>query len=108
MSEPQVPVPPYDKERDPERDAERREGVHKAFDANNAPAPASEPPVSDEERNGQSATETDPEPALGVGGSRSPGAEEIAPDRPDTGTKGRSGRPEGKVADDDVDTFGRD
>jgi hypothetical protein len=108
MSEPEVPVPPYERERDPEHDALRAEGVQKAYDADNAPAPDSDVPVSDEERSGMSDTDTEPEPAHGVGASRRRSGEDIAPDRPDTGTKGASQRPEGKVAEDDLDAFGQE
>lgn len=99
--EPQVPVPPYDDLR-----GEPGENTaDKAYDASNAPAPGSEPAVSDEERDGVSGTEVDPEPALGVGKSSGGRAEDLAPDRPDTGTKGAD-RPAGTVADEEPDPAG--
>ncbi|WP_445183465.1 hypothetical protein ACTXG6_34030 [Pseudonocardia sp. Cha107L01] len=101
--EPQVPVPPYDQDRD-EVSAEGAEGVRKSFDASNAPKPGPPPVVSDEERDGVTGTEINPEPALGVGKSSSTGAEEQAKpasDRDDVATKGAAQRPVGKVADDD-------
>lgn len=103
--EPQVPVPPYDEERG-ENTGDGAEGVRKAFDADNAPEPGSAPPVSDEERSGVSATDTEPEPALGVGESRGSRGEELAPDRSDVGTKGSAERPVGKVTGDDSDSVG--
>ena len=93
--EPQVAVPPYNQG---ENRDEGAEGVRKSFDASNAPEPGPAPAVSDEERDGVSGTEIDPEPALGVGKSSTAGAEEQAPDR-DMPTKGAAQRPVGKVAD---------
>lgn len=95
--EPQVPVPPYDELRG-EPNKESAEGVRRAFDADNAPEPGPAPPVSAEERAGVTGTETDPEPALGVGRSRGGRAEDQAPDRGDVGRKGD--RPVGTVAGD--------
>lgn len=95
--EPQVPVPPYDDLRG--ESGENTAG--KAYDASNAPAPGPEPTVSDEERDGVTGTELDPEPALGVGTSSGGRAEDLAPDRPDTGTKGAD-RPAGTADDDEV------
>lgn len=100
--EPQAPVPPYDELRG-ENSGEGAEGVRKAFDADNAPDPGPAPPVSDEERDGMSATEMNPEPPLGVGKSTTQSAEDLAPDRPDVGTKGPSQRPVGKTTEDDSD-----
>ena len=91
--EPQVPVPPYDDER-----GEPGENTAtKAYDASHAPAPGPGSEVSAEERSGVTGTETDPEPALGVGTSRGGRAEDLAPDRDDVGTKGPSGRPGGRA-----------
>ena len=57
--EPQVPVPPYNELR-----GEPGENTAaKAFDASNPPELGSTPPVSDEERDGVSGTEMNPEPA---------------------------------------------
>lgn len=100
----QVSVPPYDDLRG-ENTGEGAEGVRKSFDADNAPEPGPALPITDEEREGMSGTEMEPEPALGVGESQSRGGEEIAPDRDDVGTKGPSQRPVGKVAGGD-DTEG--
>ncbi|GAA1244947.1 hypothetical protein GCM10009609_05450 [Pseudonocardia aurantiaca] len=102
VDEPQGLVPPYDDLRG-ENTGEGAEGVRKAFDANNAGEPGPPPPVSDEERRGMSATETDPEPPLGVGRSRGGRAEDLAPDRDDVGTKGESQRPVGRTPEDDID-----
>lgn len=88
--EPQVPVMPYDDMR-----GEPGENTApKAYDASNAPKPGPKPSVSDEERDGVSGTEMTPEPALGVGKGSREGAEQKAPDRPDTGSTG-AGRPAG-------------
>lgn len=97
--EPQGLVPPYDGQQGG-GSAESAEGVRKAFDASNAPKPGPTPVVSDEERDGVTGTEMEPEPALGVGKSSSSGAEEQAPDR-DVATQGAAQRPAGKVAGDD-------
>ncbi len=97
--EPQVPVPPYDDE----RGAPGENTAVKAYDASNAPGPGPENVVSDEERAGVTGTETDPEPALGVGSSKGGRAEDLAPDRDDEGTKGASDRPYGRTAGDDED-----
>ena len=96
----QVDAPPYDdrKQGFSTEDAERS---HKAFDADNAPSPGPAVPVSDEERIGTSSTDIDPEPALGVGESTGRRAEDIAPDRPDTESRG-AGRQAGKAADDEA------
>jgi hypothetical protein len=96
-SDRQANVPPYDDQRGAPS-AEGAEGVRKAFDASNAPEPGAAPPVSDEERSGVSATDMEPDAALGVGESRGGRAEDQAPDRDDVGTK--DGRPVGKHADD--------
>ncbi|MFC4946750.1 hypothetical protein [Pseudonocardia sp. GCM10023141] len=96
---PQVPIPPYDELRG--KSSENTAGM--AYDASNAPKPGPRPPVAEVERNGLSGAEMNPEPALGVGKSTSKSAENLAPDRPDTATKG-AGRPVGKVAGDDRDT----
>jgi hypothetical protein len=96
----QVDVPPYD-DRKQGFDAEDEERTHKAFDAENAPPPGPAAPVSDEERTGVSSTDLAPEPALGVGESTGRRAEDIAPDRPDTESKG-AGRPAGKADDDEA------
>jgi len=104
VGEPQVPVPPYDDLR-----GEPGENTAaKAFDASNAPEPGPEPVVSDEEREGVTGTEIDPEPALGVGESRGGRAEDLAPDRDDVGTKGQADRPAGTVAGEDSDRAGGD
>lgn len=103
-TEPGGLVPPYEGhtgsgEDTTDSDA-AQERTHKAFDASNAPDPGSAPPVSTEEREGVSSTDTEPDAALGVGQSSAAGAEEQAPDRDDVGHKG-PGRPVGTVADDD-------
>ncbi len=102
----QADVPPYDDLRGAPS-AEGAEGVRKSFDASNAPKPGPAPIVSEEERNGVSGTELDPEPALGVGKSTSKGAEEQAPDRGDVGAKGPSQRPVGR-AEPDEDRLAQD
>ena len=99
--EPQVPVPPYDDI----RGAPGENTAAKAYDASHAPEPEPEPPVSDEERDGVSGTETNPEPALGVGKSTRRRAEHLAPDRPDTGTKGAE-RPYGTADGEQSDSAG--
>jgi hypothetical protein len=87
--EPQGLVPPYDEERgEPGQNT-----APKAFDASNAPARGPEPAVSDEEREGMAATDTEPEPPLGVGQSRGGRAEDLAPHRDDVDTKGPAARP---------------
>ncbi len=96
----QVEVPPYD-DRKREFRTEDAERSHKAFDADNAPPPGPAVPVSDEERTGTSATDMNPEPALGVGESTGRRAEDIAPDRSDTESRG-AGRQAGKADDDDA------
>lgn len=108
-TEPGGLVPPYAGRTGSEEDttdaaaaAEGRTG--KAYDASNAPAPDAPPPVTQEEREGMSATDVEPDAPLGVGESDAKGAEEQAPDRPDVGTK--DGRPAGKVADDDSGSIG--
>lgn len=72
-------------------------GVHRAFDADNAPDPGPDRPISDEERDGTSPVDTEPEPALGVGRSMTARAEDIAPDRDDVEQKGRTARPAGEA-----------
>jgi hypothetical protein len=100
--EPQVPAPPYDEFR-----GEPGENTApKAFDASNAPPPRPDVPKSAEERTGMSSTDMDPEPPLGVGESRGGRAEDLAPDRDDVATKGPSGRPVGRAAEDDADRSG--
>jgi hypothetical protein len=96
----QVETPPYD-DRKQEYSAEDGERTHKAFDADNAPPPGPAVPVSDEERTGTSSTDMNPEPALGVGGSTGRRAEDIAPDRSDTESKGAD-RQAGKAANDEA------
>ena len=96
----QVDAPPYD-DRKRGFSAGGEERTHKAFDAENAPPPGPAAPVSDEERTGVSSTDLAPEPALGVGESTGRRAEDIAPDRPDTESKG-AGRPAGKADDDEA------
>jgi hypothetical protein len=103
--EPQGLVPPYDDLRG-ENSGEGAEGVRKAFDADNAGEPGPPPPVSDEERRGMSATDTNPEPPLGVGRSTGKRGEDLAPDRDDVGTKGEAERPVGRTPDDDIDETG--
>lgn len=99
--EPQVPVPPYDDLR-----GESGENTAaQAYDASNAPEPGPEPAVSDQERDGVSSTDMNPEPALGVGKSSGGRAEDLAPDRPDTGTKGAD-RPVGTTDREDSDQSG--
>jgi len=96
----QVPVPPYDDLR-----GEPGENTaDKAYDTSNAAKPGPRPPVSDEEANGSSSTDMNPEPALGVGESSRGRAEELAPDRSDVATTGPAQRPVGKVAGDDPDS----
>lgn len=97
--EPQVPVPPYDDERGPPGE----NTAPAAFDASRAPVPDPGSAVSAEERSGVTGTETDPEPALGVGSSRGGRAEDTAPDRDDVDTKGASDRPVGRATQDDED-----
>jgi hypothetical protein len=101
--EPQVPVPPYDELR-----GEPGENTApKAFDASNAPEPGPTPPVSDEERDGVSGTEVNPEPALGVGKSHRARGEDFASDNPDgVGTKGPSQRPYGTPEGEESDFAG--
>jgi hypothetical protein len=100
--EPQVPVPPYDELR-----SEPGENTApKAFDASDAPARGPDVPVSEEERTGMSSTDMDPEPPLGVGESRGDRAEDLAPERHDVGTKAPSGRPFGRVAEDEGNSGG--
>ena len=60
---------------------------------------------SDEERDGVTGTEIEPEPALGAGVSRGKRAEDLAPDRPDTQTKG-AGRSAGPAHGQPSDTAG--
>ena len=96
----QVEAPPYD-DRAQGFSAEGEQRTHKAFDDDNAPPPGPAVPVADEERTGTSSTDMNPEPALGVGESTGRRAEDIAPDRPDTESKG-AGRPAGKAADDEA------
>ena len=69
------------------------------------PEPGPPPPVSDEEREGVTGTEIEPEPELGVGVSRGKRAEDLAPDRPGTETKG-AGRPAGPAHEQPSDTAG--
>jgi len=102
--EPQVPVPPYNELRT-ENTGRGAEATAKAFEASNAPEPGPPPPVSDEEREGVTGTETEPEPALGVGVSRGRRAEDLAPDRDDTATKG-AGRPAGPAHEQPSDSAG--
>jgi hypothetical protein len=104
--EPQVPVPPYNELRS-ENTGRGAEATAKAFDASHAPEPGPPPPVSDEERDGVTGTETDPEPALGVGVSRGGRAEDLAPDRSDTDTRG-AGRPAGAAHEQPSDAAGGD
>lgn len=95
-------VPPYDELRgEPGANT-----APKAYDASNAPEPGPDPAVSAEERDGVSATDTSPEPALGVGVSRGGRGEDQAPDRDDVGTKGASDRPVGEAAEDDSEGVG--
>ena len=96
----QVDAPPYDDRKRGFGDGDE-ERTHKAFDAENAPPPGPAAPVSDEERTGVSSTDLNPEPALGVGESTGRRAEDIAPDRPETESKGAD-RPAGKAADDEA------
>lgn len=100
--EPQGLVPPYDEERG---DAGENTAPQ-AFDASNAPAPGPEPAATDEEREGMSATDVEPEPPLGVGASRGGRAEDLAPDRDDVDSKGPAARPVGRTPEDDVDEAG--
>lgn len=100
--EPQVPVPPYTEMRG---EATGENVASKAFDASNAPEPGPEPLVSDEERDGVSGTELDPEPALGVGKSRRRSGEDLAPDS-DGATKGPAQRPHGRAEGVDADEPG--
>jgi hypothetical protein len=102
--EPQVPVPPYNEYRS-ENTGRGAEATAKAFDASHAPQPGPPPPVSDEERDGVTGTEIEPEPALGVGVSHGKRAEDLAPDRPDTETKG-AGRSAGTAHEQPSDTAG--
>jgi hypothetical protein len=103
--EPQGLAPPYDDLRG-ENSGAGAEGVRKAFDADNAGEPGPPPPVSDEERSGMSATDTNPEPPLGVGRSTGKRGEDLAPDRDDVGSKGEAERPVGRTPDDDIDETG--
>ncbi len=101
--EPQVPVPPYDEMR-----GEPGENTApKAFDASNAPGPGPTPSVSDEERDGVSGTEVNPEPALGVGESQRARGEDFASDSPDgVDTKGPAQRPSGTPEGEESDFAG--
>ena len=93
VGEPQVPVPPYDDL----RGEPGENSAPAAYDASNAPAPGPEPVVSDEERDGVTGTELEPEPALGVGKSTRSSAEDQAPDRDDVDTQAGTDRPVGQV-----------
>ena len=77
--------------------AGQSEGVHRAFDASNAPEPGPDRPISDEEREGTSPVDTEPEPAHDVGRSVTASAEDIAPDRDDVEHKGKTDRPVGEA-----------
>lgn len=96
--EPQVPVPPYDREQVQYGGAE---SVRKAYNADeHAGEPGPTPPVSQEEREGVSATDTTGATPLGVGESTTKRAEEYGAEdqeagRIDAGTQGPSQRPVG-------------
>jgi hypothetical protein len=100
--EPQVPVPPYDEL----RGESGENSAAAAYDASNAPVPGPKTPLSDQERDGVSGTEMNPEPALGVGKSSGGRAEDLAPDRPDVGTKGPAQRPVGTADGEESDSAG--
>ncbi len=71
---------------DADLDQELREGTEKAFDAENAaPAPGPGREVSDEEREGVSATDTSAATPLGVGESINRGAEDVAKQESESG-----------------------
>ncbi|MHA6793883.1 hypothetical protein ACVGVM_10305 [Pseudonocardia bannensis] len=105
---PRGPVPPYEGRTggNGPRPGAAAEGGTKAFDADNAGSPGPPPPVSEEERTGMSATETEPEPRFGVGESTGKRAEDLAPDREDVERKDSSDRPAG-LADPDADAEDR-
>lgn len=100
-------IPPYDDLRG-DNTGEGAEATRKAFDASHAGEPGPGAVESDEERSGMSATEMNPEPALGVGKSSGGRAEDLAPDRDDVGTKSESGRPVGTVSGDETNTDDKD
>lgn len=77
--------------------AGQAEGVHRAFDASNAPDPGPDRPISDEEREGTSPVDMEPEPAHGVGRSVTARTEDTAPDRDDVEYKGKTNRPAGEA-----------
>jgi hypothetical protein len=90
-------VPPYEGRQE---EGEGAEGVEKAFHAEEAGEPGPGRQVSEEEREGVPATDTEARTPLGVGESMSRRAEEYAkrksePGREDLGTKGESDRPVG-------------
>lgn len=91
--QPQVPVPPYDDL----RGEPGENSAPAAYDASNAPTAGPEPVVTQEEREGVTGTEVEPEPALGVGTSTRRSAEDQAPDRDDVDTTSGTGRPVGQV-----------
>ena len=97
--EPQVPAPPYEG-----RQTEAREDfdqhMDKVFDRVDEVAPGPGRKVSDEEREGVPATDTEARSPLGVGESINRRGEDIArhedePGREHTGTRGASDRPAG-------------
>jgi hypothetical protein len=92
-------VPPYDG-----RQAEAKEGhedhMDKVFDRVDEVPPGPGREISDEEREGVSATDMEATSALGVGESINRHGEDVAKQedeegRDDTGTKGETGRPTG-------------
>jgi hypothetical protein len=109
QAEPQGLVPPYERPDSEDAAQAAQEGVHKAFRADeHAPEPGPEPPVSEEEREGVSSTDTAPEAPLGVGESSSTGGEEYAArtggedERETVGTQGQSQRPVGTSEPEDA------
>lgn len=94
---PRDPVAETRRDKETVDSAGQSAGTHKAFDARNAPDPGPQPPVSDAELEGTSPVDMHPDPALGVGQSQGGRGEDLAPDRPDVHTQGKSQRPAGKV-----------
>lgn len=77
---------------DPGLDQELRDGTDKAFDAENAaPTPGPGREISDEEREGVSATDTSAATPLGVGESINRGAEDVAKQESEPGRHSEDG-----------------
>ena len=100
-------VPPYEGRQTEMKDG-YEEHTDKVFSGADDVEPGPGREISDEEREGVSATDTEAESPLGVGVSMTRRGEDVAkqedePGREDTGTKGPSDRPIG-VSDDRVST----